>query len=129
MGKKHSEESKAKMRIVHIGKKHSDDTKKKMSEGRRGEKSPVWKGDKVSYRGLHYWIADKLGKPDTCEHCRKSGLRGHFIHWANKSGEYKRDLQDWIRLCRSCHGKYDSRKKMSEGEVSRLSTLPSLPSL
>lgn len=66
-----------------------------------------WKGDDVKYHGLHHWVAKKLGTPNTCEHCGKSGLKGRQIHWANKSHQYKRDLNDWIRLCRMCHATYD----------------------
>lgn len=29
------------------------------------------------------------------------------ISRANKSGEYLRDLSDWLSLCVSCHRKYD----------------------
>ena len=72
------------------------------------DKSSNWKGDKISYRALHRWIENWLGKPDTCKHCGRSNLSGHLIHWANKSGEYKRDLEDWIRLCVKCHKQYDA---------------------
>lgn len=53
------------------------------------EASPHWKGNKVTYRALHNWIVNHLGQPDACEFCLESGLKGHDIHWANKSGEYK----------------------------------------
>ena len=72
-----------------------------------GEKNGIWKGDNVSYSGLHYWVSYHLGKPDTCEFCGQNGLSGKQIHWANKSGDYLRDLNDWLRLCVSCHIKYD----------------------
>lgn len=73
-----------------------------------GENIPAWKGDNVSYNGLHHWVNRWLGKPEVCEICGKSGLKGKQIHWANKSHLYKRDLGDWIRLCSSCHSKYDN---------------------
>ncbi len=65
--------------------------------------------EKLGYSGLHMWVRKQLGTPDTCEHC---GVKqnGHKIHWANKSGEYKKDLSDWIRLCVPCHSKYDKNK-------------------
>lgn len=69
-----------------------------------------WKGDDVKYGALHMWVVNKLGKPETCEICKKNGLKGHQIHWANKSGKYFRKLNDWIRLCVSCHGAYDSKQ-------------------
>lgn len=72
------------------------------------ENHPFWKGDNVKYYALHSWIARKLGKPTKCEHCGKDGLKGKYINWANKSQEYKRDLDDWLRLCRPCHSQYDN---------------------
>lgn len=72
------------------------------------EDSCNWKGENVGYEGLHRWVERHLGKPDTCEHCLTSGLQGAKIHWASKSRGYRRDLTDWLRLCASCHGKYDS---------------------
>ena len=71
------------------------------------EKHYAWKGDGVGYHALHEWVQKELGKPDTCEHCKRSGLTGMSIHWANRSQEYKRDISDWIRLCVSCHRVYD----------------------
>ena len=72
------------------------------------EKHPNWKGKDVGYVGLHTWVARYLGKPTTCEHCGKTNLTGHSIHWANKSQKYLRDLSDWIRLCVKCHSEYDN---------------------
>jgi hypothetical protein len=70
-----------------------------------------WKGKNVGYRCLHLWVERILGKPETCEYCGKSGLKGKQIHWANKSHQYKRELTDWIRLCSSCHKYYDMGKR------------------
>ena len=68
---------------------------------------PAWKGDGVSYSGLHKWVAARLGKPKECEFCHTIVDDPKAIHWANKSQEYKRDLSDWLRLCRKCHMEYD----------------------
>lgn len=67
----------------------------------------AWKGDAVGRDAVHKWVIMKLGKPEKCEYCGRDGLKGKFIHWANKSQEYKRDLTDWIRLCTPCHSRYD----------------------
>lgn len=64
-----------------------------------------WKGDEVGYYGLHKWVQGKLGKPSKCEFCGTT--ESNRYEWANKSGEYKRDLTDWIRLCKHCHNEYD----------------------
>jgi len=96
------------------GQKLSEKHKRKLSQNKLGkykeQESWNWKGDKVKYHGLHRWVPKHLGKPTKCEHCKKDGLTGKLIHWANKSGEYKRDLNDWLRLCAKCHKKYDSKK-------------------
>lgn len=81
-----------------------------------GSKSGKWKGDDVSYSGLHKWVALKLGKPERCEFCGKSGLKGKQINWANKSGKYLRKTHDWLRLCQDCHKKYDSGQKAEKQE-------------
>lgn len=72
-----------------------------------GKLNPSWKGSQVSYYGLHAWIKKQLGSPTKCEHCKKDGLIKNEIDWANKDHKYRRNLGDWIRLCRSCHKKYD----------------------
>jgi hypothetical protein len=69
-----------------------------------------WKGDDVGYDGLHDWVRKNLGYPHKCSHCGKIGKRNNGrwnIHWANRTGEYLRDKDDWIALCVSCHRKYD----------------------
>lgn len=78
-------------------------------ETRKGERHFSWKGALVSYRALHKWVERKLGKPNQCEACDKKGT-GHNMHWANISGEYKRDITDWVRLCPQCHKDFDSQK-------------------
>lgn len=76
------------------------------------EKNPRWKGEKATYSAVHHWIAGHLGKPDTCEFCGKSGLKGRKIHWANKDHKYQRNLNDWLRLCVDCHAQYDIKLKV-----------------
>ena len=67
-----------------------------------------YKEDNLSYRALHGWVYKQLGFPNKCDHCDFVSDNHRKIHWANKSGEYKRDLEDWLRLCVPCHSKHDS---------------------
>jgi len=83
-----------------------------------GEKNGMWKGNDVSYTGLHIWIANKRGKPHYCEHCKRSDLPHRSYHWANISRKYKRDVSDWIRLCVKCHSKYDKKLNLGEDGLS-----------
>lgn len=71
----------------------------------KNEKHPMWKGNAVSYVNLHKWVSRNLGMPTKCEHCGIEGAKKY--EWANISKEYKRILTDWVRLCTSCHRKYD----------------------
>lgn len=103
-----TEQEKKEISLRQIGKKASEETKTKMRiSAKKGKFSSSWKGDDVSYIGLHEWVYRTLGKPNKCENCQKDKLSGHKIHWANISKEYKRNINDWIRLCVSCHWKFD----------------------
>ena len=81
------------------------------STGKFGERHNSWKGEAIGYRAIHQWADRVLGRPTTCENCGKDNLQGHSVHWANKSGEYLRELTDWLRLCAKCHKNYDVRKQ------------------
>jgi len=85
----------------------TEDHKQKISESRLGDKNPLWKGDEVRYKGLHKWI--RMHKP--CQtNCALCG-QVKPLELANLSGEYKRDIEDFIWACRQCHRKYDKRKR------------------
>lgn len=75
---------------------------------RRGFKNINWKGDEVGYFALHQWITYNYGKPRFCEECKCSNRV--MYHWANLSGDYKRDRNDWKRMCVPCHKKFDLMK-------------------
>lgn len=100
-GKKFSEERKEKMRETSI---------KYQSYKYLPHINAQWKGERKDYLSLHAWVRKQLGNSDTCEGCGSSKLKKNQIHWANKSGNYLRDLSDWIRLCAKCHWKYDYEK-------------------
>lgn len=110
-GKAHSKEVREKIRKSNLGHIVSEQTKQKISKGNKGktdgEKNILWKGENVGYVSLHQWVARKLGKPKKCAHCGNESLKPRQYHWANKSREYHRDLNDWIRLCVRCHTEYD----------------------
>jgi hypothetical protein len=73
-----------------------------------------YKGNKVGYSGIHHWIKKKLGSPNYCEHCKTTDKNKKY-HWSNISGKYRRDVDDWQRLCVKCHSKYDmnARKEIT----------------
>lgn len=70
----------------------------------KGKDNTNWKGDDVSYFGLHTWVQRTLGKAKECVAC---GTDKGRIEWANRSYHYLRDIDDWIPLCKKCHCQYD----------------------
>lgn len=77
-----------------------------------GENHHLWKGDNVSYSTLHRWVVRYRGRPQKCEFCGTTEAK--VYDWANKDHQYKRNLDDWLRLCRSCHRNYDYENGLSE---------------
>lgn len=98
------EDTKEMIRKTSSGKHYSPNTEFK--KGQTGSICVNWKGDKVGYFGVHHWVEKQKGKPKICEHCGAIRKDKRF-HWANKKHDYKRNLDDYISLCASCHKKYD----------------------
>lgn len=94
---------------IHLNHPHSELSKNLISKNRKGkltgETNHKWKGDKVGYSALHAWVYRKLGKPNICDAC--GDTEASRYNWASKSRLYLRELSDWIRLCSSCHSKFD----------------------
>lgn len=70
----------------------------------QGELNGSWTGG-TEYYSLHKWINKQKGKPRYCEICKRTDRKQY--DWANIDHAYSRKLNEWIRLCRSCHIKYD----------------------
>ena len=68
----------------------------------KNEMHGLWKGDEVGNRALHEWIRRHKPTPEYCEHCNLTVSR-YDAH--NISGNYIRDIDDFMYLCRSCHKK------------------------
>ena len=89
---------------------------KKVSDSLRGKFGPSsrrWKGIDAGYVAKHMWIVKNYGKASKCEICHaKTASR---YEWANISGEYKRDISDYMQLCPSCHRKMDGKDYCKNG--------------
>lgn len=72
------------------------------------ENHPLWKGENATYITKHKWVVYHKGRPKFCESCGDENKNRY--EWANISGKYLRDLDDYIRLCKKCHFKFDGRK-------------------
>ena len=89
-----------------------------------GERAGNWKGDDVSYSGMHKRVEAARGAPSFWEHCETTDLvnAGRF-EWAynhedpsevtehsggrNDGKPYSLDINNYIQLCRPCHSKFD----------------------
>jgi hypothetical protein len=93
---------------------------KPWNTGRRDLPRPVnFKYENVGYDALHDWVKRHREKAICCEHCGRVG----YLEWANKSHEYKRELSDWMALCKPCHIKYD-RESNTWGLATKKFNLP-----
>lgn len=105
---------------INLDRKHSDETKEKMRLSKLGKNNPVyeksinvgenngkWKGDDVGYKSLHAWVRRHLQEPELCEICHK--IPPYDL--ANTTGIYNRQFINWKYLCRSCHMISDGRLK------------------
>lgn len=69
-----------------------------------GEEHRLWKGDDAGIKTIHAWVYRHKKKPLECELC---GRDNKPLEWANIDHKYKRNLDDYMAVCRSCHRLYD----------------------
>lgn len=76
-------------------------------------KSTQWRDQFKGYSNIHIWMRKNYGRPRECEHCNSTEAKAY--DWALIKGkEYAKDRSHFIRLCRSCHKKYDMSEKTRE---------------
>ena len=71
--------------------------------GLRAEKSPNWKGGKVSYNSLHHWLRKWMPKTGKCAHCKTTKKK--LVVACKK--KYTRNFNDYMWLCYRCHFIFD----------------------
>lgn len=105
---------------------------KHLSAARKNENNPNW-NENPDYRAIHLWVGRHLGKPLACQKCGTTAGTTRNFQWANVSGEYKRELSDWIRLCSKCHYAYDNlgekvwrtrKARYGNGHKKKIVTIP-----
>jgi hypothetical protein len=105
-GQQVSNEVKQKISKTLTGRKLTKEYSNNIGKANLREKSPHWNGDNTGYGPKHMLIYLEFGKASDCwnkecEHISKK------YHWANLSGLYSRDFDDWAMLCVKCHSQYD----------------------
>ena len=86
-----------------------------------GAKNHAWKGDEAHYAALHLRVQTSRGAPSRCEHC--DTIEARRFEWANLTGKYE-DVDDYVRLCVSCHHKMDGHVRNLGGHAKRKEVLP-----
>ncbi len=82
------------------------------------EGNPFWSGDNYSLGAVHSWVRIRKPKPSLCEKCGE--VESYDL--ANISGEYKRNIDDYQWLCRTCHMTSDGRmfRRGNDGKFERI---------
>lgn len=81
--------------------------RKAAPRNQKGENNNNWKPGEVCYAAFHYRIKALKGKPKKCEVCNTTDPTKTY-DWANLTGDYD-NPEDYKRMCRSCHWKYDKK--------------------
>jgi len=63
------------------------------------------------YSSLHSWVTRYKGKAFGCIDCGTTEKDKNY-EWSNVSGEYLRDLSDYVSRCVPCHRKKDGNNKI-----------------
>lgn len=74
-----------------------------------GPKNHMWKGEAASYKAFHQRLERLRGQPKNCACCGTSDPSRAY-DWANLTGRLE-NPDDYMRMCRSCHWKYDKKHK------------------
>lgn len=65
---------------------------------------------KKEHSSIHAWLRHRHGAASECEHCNNKDKK---YEYALKHGcEYKKDRNNYLMLCRSCHRKYDYQNRL-----------------
>ena len=84
------------------------------------------------YISIHSWLSRHHGSPKHCVHCLSTTEKRY--EWAIKKGcKYEKNIDNYLRLCKKCHHKYDgqigmrrsesTRKKISNSKIGNKNTL------
>lgn len=120
-GKKHSEETKEKMRIARakrksswmLWKKQSEESKRKISNALKWEKCYKWEWWVSEENNIiRHWVDMKIWRNKvfirdnyTCLKCNQvwKTLNAHHILNYSNNEDLRFDINNWITLCKKCH--------------------------
>jgi len=120
---KHTNETRKKVSIAMKGRIISPNHRINLSNALKGKKKSLEhckklgashsKGEFAGYQAKHLWIRSMYGNPPFCEKCGKKGEKINqrwSLDWANINHKYRKIREDYIGLCKKCHGLHDREK-------------------
>lgn len=84
--------------------RHGIEARVAAKRDQRGDKNHAWKGDDAGYAAAHLRVSAVRGQPSLCEKCGTAD--SPRFEWASLTKNYT-DVDDYIRLCCSCHHTMD----------------------
>lgn len=84
---------------------------------KKGSSNGAWKGANATYSAFHHRVAAVRGKPSKCEFCGDE--ESSRFEWSNLTGKYE-DVEDYARLCVSCHKRLDHERRTKTGEMTSM---------
>lgn len=79
-----------------------------------------WELSKNDIVAIHKWLDWHYGKPKTCVDKQCTG-KSQTFDWCLKTGyKYERNRDNFQRMCRSCHRKYDLTPEKREQAIKNL---------
>jgi hypothetical protein len=101
-----------------LGKNRSEEDKEKIRKNgnakNKGKYHPAWKENTIVYSTLHGRLKRYKGKANKCDVCGE-GRKNKRYEWANLTGNYS-DINDYKKMCKSCHTLYDNKKRRENNE-------------
>jgi hypothetical protein len=73
------------------------------------ENNDSWKGENASYKAFHQRLYRLKGQEKKCSVCGTTNTNKTY-DWANLTGHYE-NINDYARMCRSCHRQYDKKRR------------------
>jgi len=95
--------------IWRLMKEYNIKTRTPKNNKQDGKNNPNWKGNKAGYAAKHYRVYKLKGMPRKCEMCGTEDKKEKY-EWANLTGDFD-NPEDYQRMCRSCHSKYDKKQR------------------
>lgn len=66
------------------------------------------------YVNTHKWVRETYGKANECQNVACKGISKKYEYALKKGAKYERDINNYIKLCKTCHTEYDRDQKKWE---------------